>query len=318
MKQNLKAIEKKKLRKMKLDRIARNKYVYFMAIPVMLWYLIFSYIPMYGVTLAFRKFTPGGLMSYIFGGNWVGFKYFEQIMTDPLFYRALKNTLIISAMKLSIEFPLVIVLVLLLNEIKFKIFKRVTQTIMYLPHFLSWVIIATIMTQMFSVDGGIITNVIAVFNGGEKINYLTQPDKFRWILVAATCFKNMGWDTIIYLSALAGIPAELYEAADVDGASRFRKVISITLPSLLPTIVTMLLIKISNMIAGDFDQIYNLYNSSVYDVADIIETYLFRVGVTSGKFSMATAMGLFKSVISLMMLAGANFISRKITGNGIW
>lgn len=299
--------------------IWQHRYVYLMVIPVMIWYLIFAYLPMYGITFAFRKFAPGGgIINYITGGKWVGFEFFEQIMSDPLFWRAFKNTLIISGMKLFVTFPVVIFLVLMLNELRFKLFKKITQTIMYLPHFFSWVIIGTIMTQLLSTNGGIIPNIAVAIAGGDKPSLLTDPEHFRWVLVISACIKNMGWDTIIYLSALAGIPLELYEAAAIDGASRARKIFSITLPCLMPTIITMLLIRISHMINGDFDQVYNLYNSSVYEVADIIETYLYRVGLTSGKFSLATAMGLFKSVIGLGMLVGANTLSKKVTGDGIW
>jgi len=316
IKENRKSLNKKSgLR----ATIWQYRYIYLMAIPVMLWYLIFAYLPMYGITFAFRKFAPGGgIKNFIVGGEWVGFGFFKQIMSDPLFWRAFKNTLVLSAMKLLLNFPVVIFLVLMLNEIRFKMFKKISQTIIYLPHFFSWVIMGTIMTQLLSINGGIIPNIAVALTGGDKPNLLTDPEHFRWVLVISSCIKNMGWDTIIYLSALAGIPYELYEAAAIDGASRARRIMSITLPCLLPTIITMLLIRISHMIGGDFDQVYNLYNSTVYEVADIIETYLYRIGLTSGKFSLATAMGLFKSVIGLGMLAGANTLSKKLTGNGIW
>ncbi len=298
--------------------IYRNRYIYLMTVPVILWYLIFAYIPMYGLTLAFKTFEPGGVIKYMFGGKWVGLEYFGQIMSDPLFYRAIKNTLIISAMKLSVSFPFVIFLVMLLNELKLKRFKKLTQTVMYLPHFFSWVIIGAIMVQLLSTNGGVIPNVMAKFNGGEKVSLLTSEGAFRWILVISSLVKEMGWSTIIYLSAIAGIPSELYEAASIDGASRLRRVFSITLPCLMPTIMTMLLIQISYMINGDFDQVYILYNSSVYNVADIIETYLYRIGLTSGKFGLATAMGLVKAVVSILMLWMANGASKRITGETLW
>ena len=301
----------------KLRVVSANKYIYFMAALVMLWYLIFAYVPMYGITMAFRKFRPGGFLDYIIGGEWVGFEYFKQIFMDPLFYRAVKNTLIISGMKLLVLFPFVIFLVLMLNELKFKKFKKLTQTIMYLPHFFSWVVIGGIVIQLLSTNGGAIANLLTKISG-EQVNLLTDNRFFRWVLVFSNGFKEMGWDTIIYLSAIAGIPMELYEAASIDGAGRARKMISITLPSMLPTIVTMLLIKISFMIVGDFDQVYMMYNSAVYDSVDIIDTYLYRIGLTSGKFGLATAMGLFKSVISVVLLAISNMISRKVTGEGIF
>lgn len=309
-------IEKRTFRE-KLRVIAANKYIYFMILPVMLWYIIFTYLPMYGVTMAFKDFRPGGgLFGYITNGEWVGFKYFEQVMQDPLFWRAFKNTLIVSGMKLLVLFPFVIFVVLMLNELRFRRFKKLTQTVMYLPHFFSWVVIGGIFIQLLSVTGPVTYFLTAIT--GKEIHLLTDPKYFRWVLVASEGLKEMGWDTIIYLSALAGIPLELYEAANVDGANRAQRIWYITLPCLLPTIVTMLLIKVSFMINGNFDQVYMMYNSAVYETADIIDTYLYRVGLTSGKFSMATAMGLFKSVISVLMLVMSNTISKKLTGEGIF
>ena len=301
-----------------LSTIYAYRYLYFMAIPIALFYLIFAYVPMYGLTLAFKTFQPGGIWKLLFGGKFVGLKFFEEVMTDPLFWRAFKNTLIISVMKLVVQFPVTIIVVLLLNELRLPRFKKLTQTIMYLPHFFSWVVIGGIVVQLLSTTGGVVTEVIKLFNGGETVSLLTSNKAFRWILVWSTVFKNTGYSTIIYLAAIAGIPAELYEAASVDGASRFRKCWSITLPSLLPTIMTMLLINISHMINGDFDQVYMMYNSAVYESGDIIPTYLFRVGLSSGKFSMSTAMGLFNSIISVFLLLTTNALSKKLTGSGIY
>ena len=316
------AVSNADLRKRKRDKtwntIYAYRYLYIMAIPIALLYLIFAYVPMYGLTLAFKTFQPGGIWKLLFGGNFVGLKYFQEVMTDPLFWRAFKNTLIISVMNVCVKFPVTITVVLLLNELRLPKFKKLTQTIMYLPHFFSWVVIGGIVIQLLSTTGGVITEIIKLFNGGETVSLLTSNKAFRWILVFSSAFRETGYSTIIYLAAIAGIPSELYEAASVDGASRFRKCWSITLPSLVPTIMTMLLIQISHLINGSFDQVYMMYNASVYETGDIIPTYLFRVGLSSGKFSMSTAMGLFNSIISIMLLLVSNSLSKKLTGNGIY
>lgn len=316
------AVSNTDLRKRKRDKtwntIYAYRYLYIMAIPIALFYLIFAYVPMYGLTMAFKTFQPGGIWKLLFGGEFVGLKFFKEVMADPLFWRAFRNTLIISVMNICVKFPITITVVLLLNELRLPKFKKLTQTIMYLPHFFSWVVIGGIVIQLLSTTGGVITEIIKLFNGGETVSLLTSNKAFRWILVFSSAFRETGYSTIIYLAAIAGIPSELYEAASVDGASRFRKCWSITLPSLIPTIMTMLLIQISHLINGSFDQVYMMYNASVYETGDILPTYLFRVGLSSGKFSMSTAMGLFNSIISIMLLLVSNALSKKLTGNGIY
>ncbi len=300
----------------KMKKVIANRYIYFMLIPVVAYYILFHYVPMYGLSFAFRSFKPGSISNFLFGGKWMGLEYFTQIFSDALFYRALRNTMILSLMKLLILFPFTIFIVLMLNELRSAKFKKLTQTITYLPYFFSWVIIGGIIVQLLSANGAV-TNLIKLITG-KDILLLSSKPAFRWILLMSTSFKETGWDTIIYISALSGISAEYYEAAECDGANRLQKVIHITLPCLLPTICIMLLMKISFMINGDFDQVYVMYNASVYEVADIIETYIYRLGISDGKFGMSTAVGLIKSVISGLLLLFSNSLSRRVTGHGMY
>lgn len=318
MRDTVAIIEQKGKERKKFKLIKANAHIYIMLIPVILYYLIFAYIPMYGISLAFKTYKPGGLYNLLFSGNWNNFEYFKTLFSDPLFFRAFRNTLIISGMNILIYFPLVIVFVLMLNELRSVKFKKAIQTITYMPHFFSWVIIAGIVRQLLTVNGGVVANMLSVFNNGTPVSLMTDPKAFRWVLLVSSTFKEMGWDTIIYLSALAGIPMELYEAAEVDGANRFKRMLHITIPGILPTICTVLLLKISFMVNGSFDQVYMMYNSSVYETGDIIETYLFRAGVTNGEFGYSTAMGLTKAMISGVLLISCNALSKKVADAGIY
>jgi len=298
-------------------RICTYKHIYIMLIPVVAYYILFHAVPLYGITLAFRSFKPGGLYNMFFGGKWMGLQYFEQIFSDAMFWRAVKNTLILSMIKLVIYIPITIVFVLLLNELKTMKLKKFSQTISYLPHFLSWVVIGGIFIQLMSVNGAV-TNLVIKITGNPNVSLLTDTKIFRWVLLISTIYKSLGWDTIIFLAALSGISQELYEAAECDGANRFRQVMHITLPSILPTISIVLLMNISSMLNGNFDQVYTLYNTSVYEVGDIIETYNYRLGISQGKFGPATAVGIFKTIIACTLLSVSNTFSRKLLGTGMY
>lgn len=298
-------------------KIVANKHIYIMLIPVVAYYIIFHYVPMYGLSLAFRSFKPGGIWNMLFEGKWMGMKYFEQLFSDPLFYRAVRNTFIINGQRILILFPFTIIIVLMLNELKLMKFKKISQTITYLPHFFSWVIIGGIIIQLLTTNGAV-TNMLEFITGKDDISLLTSTKAFRWIILFSTAFKETGWDTIIYLSALSGISAEFYEAAECDGINRLQAVWYITLPCIMPTICIMLLMKISHIIQGSFDQIYVMYNTAVYEVADIIETYTYRIGISEGKFGMSTAVGLIKSIASALMLIVSNTLCKKITGQGMY
>lgn len=298
--------------------ILANKYIYLMIIPVILYYLIFCYVPMYGVLIAFKRFPGGTLYDFLVGGNWEGLKYFKDIFQEPLFYRAVGNTLILSLLKLAILFPGTLLLSLMLNEIGSRHFKKVVQTIVYLPHFFSWVIIGAIVIQFLSPQGGVVSSIIQMFNGDNQVSLLTNSDYFRPILIVSNGFKELGWGTIIYLAAFASVPQEMYEAADIDGATRIQKIIYITLPSISSTIVVLLLINISFALSGDFEQVLMLYNSSVYATGDIIDTYIYRTGLADAKFSFATAVGLFKSVVASVLLISSNYTCKKLFNQSLY
>lgn len=288
--------------------------LYIMLIPAVLCYAVFCYGPMYGITIAFKDYwsTKG-----ILGSPWVGFANFEEIFSQGYFWKVFKNTLILNFGRLLFGFPTPIILALLLNELRSNTYKRVIQTIIYLPHFISWVIIAGIIFALFSNSGMI--NTIIENMGFSKINFLTSTNTFRPLVIISDVWKEMGWGTIIYLAAIAGISPELYEAAIVDGAGRWQRMLNITLPSILPTIAILLIMNVGGLVSGGgFDQIYNLYNEAVYDVGDVIDTYVFRVGLGNGEFEIGTAIGLFLNVMNIALVLITNTISKKVSGVGLY
>lgn len=287
---------------------------YSMIIPGLLFFIVFKYIPLGGSIIAFQDYN---VFDGIAGSKFVGLKHFENLFTYPEFYRIFKNTLLISIYQLVFGFPAPIILALLLNEARKAVFKRTIQTILYLPHFLSWVIVGGLVINFLSPSTGLLNDLIKLF-GGESIFFMQEPGYFRTIVVSSGIWKEVGWGTIIYLAAMAGINPDLYEAAEVDGAGKMRQMWSITLPSLLPTIMVMLLLRIGNILDLGFEQIYILLNPLVTETGEVFDTYIYRIGLLGGQFSYTTAIGLFKSVIGFVMLVSANFISRKTTGNSIY
>lgn len=287
---------------------------YSMIIPGLLFFIVFKYIPLGGSIIAFQDYN---VFDGITGSKFVGLKHFENLFTYPEFYRIFKNTLLISIYQLVFGFPAPIILALLLNEARKAVFKRTIQTILYLPHFLSWVIVGGLVINFLSPSTGLLNDLIKLF-GGEPIFFMQEPGYFRTIVVSSGIWKEVGWGTIIYLAAMAGINPDLYEAAEVDGAGKMRQMWSITLPSLLPTIMVMLLLRIGNILDLGFEQIYILLNPLVTETGEVFDTYIYRIGLLGGQFSYTTAIGLFKSVIGFVMLVSANFISRKTTGNSIY
>ncbi|MFD0714299.1 ABC transporter permease [Paenibacillus sp. GCM10027626] len=295
-------------------RIWYFKAIYAMLLPAALFYIIFCYFPMYGIIIAFKDYM---LSKGIMGSPWTGLDHFHTIFGLDKFWEVMFNTVYINVLKLIWGFPAPIILALLLNEVRVRLFKRTVQTIIYLPHFISWVTIAGIVTALLSVDDGIVNNVIVWF-GTEKIDFLTNSDLFRPLLVTTGIWKEVGWSTIIYFAAISGISPELYEASVMDGASRWRQTWHITLPGIAPTISILLILTMGSMMAGGFDQVFNLYNPMVYDVGDTIDTYIYRTGIGEGKFSMATAVGLFLNVINFVLLFSVNKLSKRISGIGIY
>jgi putative aldouronate transport system permease protein len=312
-----KKILKAKARTSLINRIKSSKYLYLLFLPAFILLLLFTYYPMYGVILAFKDFNYSkGIM----GSPWTtmfGFQHFFDLITDFGFAKAFMNTIIISFGRLLFEFPVAIILALLINEVRSKKYKGIVQTIFTLPHFLSWVVVMGVFYNLLS-DVGVINELMASM-GFAKVHLLTQASTFRGLLYATENWKEAGWGTIIYLAAITGVNTELYEAAIVDGAKRLDLLKYITLPAIISVIGVMLILQISSMMNAGFDQIFNMYNAAVYDKADIIDTYIYRrTFVTGADFASSTAIGLFKSVINFALLISANFIVKKSTGKGIY
>ncbi|WP_078395704.1 ABC transporter permease [Shouchella patagoniensis] len=281
-------------------------------IPI-LYFIIFKYGPMFGNIIAFRRFVPGG---NIIGEEWVGLYYFQMFLNDPTFFAVFQNTLILALLLLVITFPIPIIFALLLNEIKRKGFKRFVQTTSYLPHFFSMVVVAGMVLELVSVNGSI--NNLVEFFTGNRYSFIQMPEWFRTIFISSDVWQTTGWGAILYLAALTGINDELYEAARIDGANRWKQTLHITIPGILPTIVVLLILNIGNFLQVGFEKILLLYNPLIYETADVIATYVYRIGIQSASFSYGTAIGLFEALIGLILVFGANFLSRKVTDNSLW
>lgn len=297
-----------------LRSIIKNRYIYLMLLPVVAFYVIFSYVPMYGIVLAWKNYrhTMG-----ILGSPWVGWENFEVVFRNAGMIPAIRNTIVISLLKLVICFPAPIILALLLNEVTSRIFKRSAQTIVYLPNFISWVIIGGLVKTMFAIDDGLVNNILEAMGIG-RINFLLDSKYFYFLLIGSELWKSTGWGTVIYIAAISGIDPTLYEAAKIDGCKRFGLVRFITFPCILPIIAVMLIMQISNIMNAGFDSVYNLYNKTVYDVADIIDTLVYRLGVTDGEIEQSTAVGLFKNVINFILLLTGNWLTKKMCGYSMY
>jgi putative aldouronate transport system permease protein len=298
-----------------IKRIIRYKEFYIMFMPVMLFFIVFHYIPMLGIKMAFYiyKYVPAKKAFAM--TEFIGLKNFEQLLTSPTFFKVFANTVIISLCNLAIGLVVAVGFALLLNELKTGIFKKSIQTISYLPHFLSWVVVASIFTMLLSPQNGIVNAIITKL-GGEPIFFMASNQWWRKIFYTSYVWKNMGWSTIIYLSALTSIDPTLYEASSIDGAGRIRQTISITLPSILTTILVVLILDLSKVL-NIFEPIFVMMNAMVYDVADVIGTYTYRIGLLKADYSYSTAVGLFKSLIAMVLVLGANKLSTKIKGESI-
>jgi putative aldouronate transport system permease protein len=285
-----------------------------MLLPVIAYFVIFHYVPMYGIVLAFKKFD---LSKGILGSPWVGLDNFKTLMGTSTFLRAFRNTVIISGLKLLCGFPMPIILALLLNELKNLRFKKVVQTVSYLPYFLSWVILAGLFIQFLSPSNGVVNYILGLL-GIKPIFFMADNNWFRTVLIITDVWKGMGWGSIIYLAAITGINPELYEAAECDGAKRHHKIWYVTLPLLAPTISVLFILNVGGIMSAGFDQIFNMYTTAVYETSDIIDTYVYRYGLGKMQFSLATAVGLFKNVIGFALVIITNALSKRISDNGIW
>ena len=292
----------------------RNIWLYIMLIPPLLYLLIFNYIPMFGTIIAFKDFN---LVKGIWGSDWIGLDNFKYLFKSKDFYLILRNSILISFYRLIWSFPAPVILALCLNEIRHKAFKKVSQTIMYLPHFISWVVLAGMITQFLSPTEGIINYVLGFF-GIDPIPFLQKPECFRTIIVASDVWKTAGWNTIVYLAAIAGIDQGMYEAACIDGATRLQRVIHITLPSIMNTVVVMLILRMGSVLKNGFEQILLLYSPVTYEVADVFETYTYRVGIIGGRMGYSTAVGIFQSVVGLIMITVSNKLARKYSESSLY
>lgn len=284
-----------------------------MMLPGMIMLLLFTFIPLVGSLMAFQNYVPA---KGILGSKWVGLENFKFIFSLPDSRQVFINTLVIAFGKLVLNIVVPVLFAILLNEITNKLFKRTFQTVVYLPHFLSWVVLATVVTNMFSLTGPF-NSVITMF-GGDPVQFLADNNWFRKVIIATDVWKEFGYNSVVYLAALTSIDLGLYEAASIDGANRFEQTLHITLPSLMPTVILMTALNLGNILNAGFDQVFNLYNPIVYETADIIDTYVYRIGMVERQYSIGTAVGLFKSVVSFILIMGANKAAKKLTGSGIF
>lgn len=302
--------ETKKERRRELVRmVKKHRMFYLFLLPAVTMVFLFSYMPMWGILIAFKDFK---MARGIMGSDWVGLEHFQKLFTDPNFYRVLKNTLVIGISTLLVSFPVTIIFTLLVNEIMNTGFKKVVQTITYLPHFLSWVVVGTFAYQVLSPSSGVINTLLVKLGILDKsIYFMAQPSMFVAIYLIVYLWKETGYSIVVYLAVISGIDVEQYEAAVIDGANRFQKIIYITLPAMLPTICIMLILNIGTIISVGFDPIFNLYNDATYQTADVISTFVYRKGMIDAQFDYSTAVGLFQNVVSLTLVLLSNWLARK-------
>lgn len=300
------------LQKLKRD-VIRNKYVYLMAIPVVAYYILFHYVPMGGLLVAFQDYN---LVKGIWGSEWVGFQNFVDFFRSYEFWRLLKNTLRLSFELILFTFPAPLILALLINEVRCNPFKKLVQTVSYLPHFISLVVICGLVVN-FTASDGVLNQILALF-GVEPTTWLMRKELFHSIYIGSDLWQQVGWNSIVYLAAIAGIDPGLYEAATIDGAGRWQQLWNVTLPALVPTIVILLIMRIGNVMTLGHEKIILLYNPTIYETADVISSYIYRRGLLDANYGFSTAVGLFNSVVNCILLWFANFISRRLTNNSLW
>ncbi|MBR1711382.1 MAG: sugar ABC transporter permease [Clostridia bacterium] len=291
----------------------RNRSLYPLVLPVLAFYILFCYRPMYGAIIAFQDYTP---RLGVAGSDWVGLYNFQRFFSDIYFPRLIRNTLLLSAYDVIFGFPAPILLALLINEVRHKAFKNAVQTITYLPHFISLIVVCGMLTD-FSMSTGLFNDII-VFFGGQRSPLLQNPRLYRTIYILSGIWQQVGWGSIIYLSALSGVDSQLYEAAEIDGAGKWKQLLHVTLPGIAPTIIIMLILKIGRMMSMGYEKTILLYNSATYETADIISSYIYRIGLGNLDWSYSTAIGLFNSVINLLLLLFANRLSRKFSETSLW
>ena len=295
-------------------RIWMNKETYFLLLPGLVWFFIFAYMPMGGLILAFKSYNAS---LGIWKSPFIGFENYEYVFTDPAFFNAIGNTLLISSLRVVIQFPIPIILALFINEVRVRYLKRPLQTVYTFPHFLSWIIVAGIMNNVFAMDGFI--NGIIQALGGQPVGFLSDGDTMFILLYVTDIWKSSGWSAIIFLAAIASIDSEQYDAAMVDGASRFKQMLHITIPSILPTISVMLVLRIGTLMYAGFDQIFNMTNPVVQQKIDILDTYIYRITFErTPDFGFSTAISLMRSVVNFILIVFANYSAQRLSGSGLF
>jgi putative aldouronate transport system permease protein len=309
-----KALKKPKRERPLLKKIAKNKMIYLMITPGLLYLFIYKYLPMYGLIISFQDYKP---YRGIRGSEWVGFEHFNRLFTSPDFWMILKNTLVLFGLQILIFFPIPIIIALILNDVRRNYYKRAIQTLIYLPHFMSWVVVVSISYVLLTLDNGIINGVLESL-GFEPINFLLSSDWFRPMYILQVIWREAGWGTIIFLAAIASVDQQLYEAARMDGANRFRQIWHITLPAIKSVIVILLILKIGDVLELGFEHVYLLLNSTNRHVAEIFDTYVYVAGLRQGQFSYATAVGFFKGFVGLALVVFANWLAKKNGEEGVY
>ncbi|WP_239634019.1 ABC transporter permease subunit [Paenibacillus sp. H1-7] len=292
----------------------RGKYLFLLFLPTLLFYVLFKYVPMFGLIISFKNYN---LFKGVWESEWVGFKYYKLFWENPDFFKLIYNTFILGVYRLVFGFSAPIILALLLNEARHALFKRFVQTVSYLPHFISNVVAASMVLMFLSPSSGIVNHIIQ-WLGFEPINFMVMPGMFRSVYVVSEIWQHVGWETIIYLAALTSIDPQLYEAAEMDGADRWRRMLHVTLPGIAPAIVIVFILNVGHVLDIGFEKVFLLYNPAIYETADIISTYVYRTGIGQGNYSYATAIDLFTGIVSLIFIYSANWVSRRVGETSLW
>ncbi len=304
-------LEKKERNKQLIRKLKSEKVLYLMILPTIIYFILFRVLPIFNMRLAFFKYNSRSPWTF------VGLKYFKMIFSSPDFFQILKNTLIISFMKYILLFPAFPIFAILLNELKWTGSRKFVQVISYLPHFLSWIVITGVWISMLSVDGGV-NEILQAFGAEKSIDFMTSRALIKWILLFCEAWRSLGWDSIIYFTAIIAINPSLYEAAEIDGASRWQMVKNIIYPALVIPMVTMFILNLGFFLNAGFDQVLNFSNDAVLSSIDILDTYIYRIGIQSGQYSLATAVSLIKGVVGVFLVLGTHFTSKRLTGKGVW
>ncbi|MGG4147221.1 sugar ABC transporter permease [Paenibacillus algorifonticola] len=295
-------------------RWKRQRWFYLMLLPGVLYFIVYKYVPMWGVLISFQDYQP---YAGFWKSNWVGFKHFEAFFQNDAFWMLFRNTFMLAMYNIVFFFPLPIVIALMLNEVRKEAYKRIVQTLIYVPHFVSWVVVAGISFLFFSSQDGLV-NIMLAESGKNPINFLLSENWFRTMITSQVMWKETGWGTIIFLAALAGVDPQLYEAAKIDGAGRWKQMWHITLPAIRSTIVILLILRLGHFLDTGFEQIFLMLNSMNRDVGEVFDTYVYNMGITQGQFSFSTAVGVFKSVVGLVLVVAANYLAKKFGEDGIY